>query len=92
MPHTKSAEKRLRQSNERRTRNRAALKRLKTQQKRVETVLTSDDKTPLAGEHNKAQKMIDQAAAKGVIHRNTAARRKARLAKSIKKVIGPTPA
>jgi small subunit ribosomal protein S20 len=91
MPHTKSAEKRLRQSNERRNRNRASLKKLKTQQKRVQAVLTSDDKTPLAEEHNKAQKLIDQAAAKGVIHKNTAARRKARLAKAIKKVTGTTP-
>jgi small subunit ribosomal protein S20 len=85
MPHTKSAEKRLRQSNERRGRNRAGLRKIKTQQKKLDEVLKADDKKPLAEEYNRAQKLIDQAAAKGVIHKNTANRRKARLARAMKK-------
>ncbi len=85
MPHTKSAEKRLRQSQERRARNRGVLRRVKTQQKKVEAVLSATDKATLPAEFNQAQKLIDQAAAKGVIHKNTAARRKAKLARLAKK-------
>jgi small subunit ribosomal protein S20 len=88
MPHTKSAVKRNRQSQERRARNRAALKRVKTQQKKFEGILAGADKAALAGEFNLAQKMVDQAAAKGVIHKNTANRRKARLARLAKKTTG----
>jgi small subunit ribosomal protein S20 len=35
-----------------------------------------------------AQKRIDMAAAKGVIHKNTAARRKSRLSRSVRELLG----
>ncbi len=85
MPHTKSAVKRGRQSLERRARNRAVLKRVKGQQKNLESVLKSGDVGKIATELNLTQKLIDQAAAKGVIHKNNANRKKARLARMNKR-------
>jgi small subunit ribosomal protein S20 len=86
MPHTKSAIKRGRQSLERRSRNRAALKRIKTQQKRVTDALKSGNASTIATETNLAQKLIDQAASKGVIHKNNANRKKASLARQNKRL------
>lgn len=80
MPHTASAKKRLRQNEKRRTSNRAAIKMLKTHLKRVETAATAGDAAKLNEVCRVAAKIHDQAAAKGVIHRNRAARVKSHLA------------
>ena len=87
MPHTKSAVKRGRQSQERRARNRSALKRIKTQQNRLLEALKSGDTAKITAEINLAQKIIDQAAAKGVIHKNNANRKKAHIARLNKKAL-----
>ena len=81
MANIKSQIKRNRQNEARRERNKAVRSELKT---RVKTV-TADAE---AGEDTTeslrlAVKRIDTAAAKGVIHKNEAARRKSRLAKKI---------
>jgi small subunit ribosomal protein S20 len=76
MANTKSAAKRARQTSQRTIRNRSGLSRLRTLQKTTFT----DGKTD-------AQKVralisaIDNAAKRGIIHRNAAHRRKARLQK-----------
>lgn len=72
MPNLPSAKKRLRQAEKRELRNRVVKTRMKTETKKA-----------LAGEPNLAVSMIDRAAAKGVIHKNAAARRKSRLAKRL---------
>ena len=87
MPHTKSAGKRGRQSQERRARNRAVLKRIKTHEKRLIEALQSGNATTIAAEINLAQKIIDQAAAKGVIHKNNANRKKAHIARLNKRAL-----
>lgn len=79
MPTTKSAKKRLRQSLERRARNRSVKSSLKTHIKRVATAIASGDQAKVATEYRLTCKKLDQAAAAGVIHRNTAARHKSRL-------------
>ena len=84
MPNTKSAKKRLRQSLERRARNRAVKSSLKTQIKKVHTAVEGGDQAASADEFRGAAKRLDQAAAKGVIHKNKAARLKSRLAKRLK--------
>jgi small subunit ribosomal protein S20 len=84
MPTTKSAKKRLRQSLERRGRNRAARSLLKGQVKKVRDAATSGDVEKAATELRVAAKRLDQAAAAGVLHRNAAARTKSRLSKAIK--------
>jgi small subunit ribosomal protein S20 len=84
MPNTKSAKKRLRQSLERRTRNRAVKSSLKTQIKKVLSTVESGDAAASNDEFRAAAKKLDQAAAKGVIHRNKAARLKSRLSARLK--------
>jgi small subunit ribosomal protein S20 len=84
MPITKSAKKRLRQSLERRVRNRAVKSSLKTQIKRVLTAIAGKEPEKVEGEYRLACKKLDKAAAAGVIHRNTASRHKSRLAARIK--------
>jgi small subunit ribosomal protein S20 len=71
MPNTPSAKKRLRQDAKKRLRNVAAKTRIKTETKKA--LSGGDVKTAFSA--------IDRAAAKGIIHRNAAARRKSRLAK-----------
>jgi small subunit ribosomal protein S20 len=88
MPHTKSAKKRMRTSAERRERNRNVKKGLKAQHKSFETALKAGDAGKLKEQTNLSAKLIDQAAAKGVIHKNTAARKKSRLARLLKKSAG----
>ncbi len=90
MPHTKSAKKRMRTSAERRTRNRAVTKGLKVQHKAFEAAIKGGDAVKLKENISQSAKLIDQAAAKGVIHKNTAARKKARLARMLKKAAGTT--
>lgn len=72
MANTKSAKKRLRQNPKRRLVNQVVKTRIKTETKKA-----------LAGQENSAVSIIDRAFAKGVIHRNTAARKKSRLAKRL---------
>lgn len=84
MPNIKSAAKRLRQSQERRLRNRAVKQELRTRCRKVDEALKAGD-VAAAGEALKAAgKRLDQAAAKRVIHRNAAARTKSRLAARVK--------
>jgi small subunit ribosomal protein S20 len=84
MPTTKSAKKRLRQSLERRARNRAVKSSLKTQIKKVLVAVDARDTAAGIDEFRAATKKLDQAAAKGVIHRNKASRLKSRLAARLK--------
>ena len=92
MPNNVNAEKALRQNIKRRLRNRAATSTLRTAIKKVRVALA--DPTPDAQvleTHLKAAvKRLDRAAAKGLIHRNAAARTKSRLVKQQKQKLGTT--
>jgi small subunit ribosomal protein S20 len=74
MARSRTVLKRQRQTEVRRVRNKAVRSELKTLERKVRA---SKD----AGDLRDVQKSLDQAAAKGVIHRNKAARKKSRLAK-----------
>jgi small subunit ribosomal protein S20 len=76
MANTKSASKRARQTVKRSLRNRSVLTRLRTLQKGLPT----GDK-PDANKLRGLISAIDKAAKRGMIHRNAARRRKARLNK-----------
>src|SRR4051794_5953495 len=80
MPHTKSAKKNLRKAQKRRLRNRATKRTIKTHCKRV---IAAAEETPekLREEFILAVRKLDKAAAKRIIHPNTAARRKSQLAR-----------
>jgi small subunit ribosomal protein S20 len=82
MAHTKSAEKRLRQSEKRRLHNRAVKKALKTQLKKFAAAV-SGPLDQLRKEYDIAAKKLDKAAAKRVIHPNLAARKKSQMARLV---------
>lgn len=82
MPHTKSAKKNLRKSEKRRLHNRTVKKTLRTHIKRFIAALTGPAEA-LQTEHALAVKKLDKAAARGIIHRNLAARKKAQMARMI---------
>jgi small subunit ribosomal protein S20 len=83
MPHTRSAKKNLRKSEKRRLSNRAVIKSLKTQIKKV-TAAAEGSVEGLQKEYNLAAKKLDKAAAKNIIHRNLAARKKSQLARVLR--------
>lgn len=82
MTHSKQAAKRVRTSNRRRLKNRAVRSEVKSKVK--STLAAEPAKRP---ELLKASmKTIDKAAKSGVLHKNTAARRKSRLMKALNKL------
>jgi small subunit ribosomal protein S20 len=84
MPQTKSAKKRLKQDIKRRAANRAGRSKLRTMVKKVDAALAAGDATAIKGAFQAAQKALDQAAAKGLIHDNAAARLKSRINARVK--------
>jgi len=83
MPHTHSAEKRLRQNEKRRLHNRAIKKSIKVQIKAFLAALTDGTPETVAAEYTSAVKKLDKAAAKRVVHPNLAARKKSQLARQL---------
>jgi len=84
MPNIKSAEKRVKTSTLQRLRNKGRRSALRTSVKRIETALETGVELSQADAVMAAtMKDLDQAAAAGVIHKNTAARKKSRLMRKI---------
>ncbi|HET7482403.1 MAG TPA: 30S ribosomal protein S20 [Actinomycetota bacterium] len=83
MANIKSQIKRNRQNEIRRARNKGTRSALKTRIKRFLDTVESGDKEASAEAYRGVTKALDQAAAKGVIHKNTAANKKSRLAKRL---------
>ena len=83
MPHHKSAEKRLRQTETRTAVNRARLSRVRTFVKKVETAIATGDKAAAQSAFQVAQPELHRATTKGVLHKNTAARKFSRLTRRI---------
>lgn len=81
MPNSRSASKSLRQSETRRLRNRSTRSGLRSAVKNARLAIAGDDSEAVANALKLATKKIDQAASKGIIHKNAAARTKSRLAK-----------
>jgi len=83
LPNIKSASKRARQSIKRRDKNAAVKGLLKTVAKKTELLIAEkkidDAKTVLKTYY----KFIDKAAGKGILKKNTAARRKSKLTRKI---------
>jgi small subunit ribosomal protein S20 len=85
MANTKSAEKRMRQSAERRERNRGDRSTMRTAIKKVRGALAGGDAQGAQEALKTAVQVIDRTSRKHVVHRNTAARTKSRLAKAVQK-------
>lgn len=84
MPSTKSSKKRLRQSQDRRTHNRAQRSELRTQCRKVREAIKEADVEKAESEFRLATKKLDQAGVRNIIHRNAAARLKSRMSAKIK--------
>jgi len=89
MTHSKSAEKRVRQNRKNRLANRERLSGVRTALKRVEQAAASGDKAAVAKAVAAAYSRIDKAERTHALHRNTAARRKALVAR---RALGVRPA
>jgi len=79
MPNIKSAKKRVKVNEAKAARNKSNRSALKTALKKAKTA-EGEDKQALV---QAAIQKVDQAAAKGLIHKNNAARKKSALAKSL---------
>jgi len=79
MAHTKSQEKRNRQALVNAARNKAIRSEIKTRVRHVQEAADQGDEAARDEALRIAQKRIDQAVAKGVLKKNTAARRKSKL-------------
>lgn len=81
MPNIKSAKKRVLVTASKNARNKAVKSNLKTTIKKAETAIAEGGDS--AEEVRLAIKRIDQACAKGILHKNTAARRKSKLVRKL---------
>ena len=82
MANTSSALKRMRQNERRRLRNRVVRSKVRTAVKTARTALTTTG-TDARALVSDAIRALDKAVTKGVIHRNTAARKKSLLARRL---------
>ena len=83
MAHSLSAKKRVRQNLKRRARNRYRKEQLKDNLKAFGSAVTAGDWKKAEAELNKTTQRLDRIATKGTIHRNTASRKRSRLAKRL---------
>lgn len=80
MPNIKSAIKRVKVAERNRVRNRAYKSQVRTEQTKLEETLKLANVKEIDANLSAVYAVIDKAVAKGVLHRNTAARKKSRLA------------
>lgn len=84
MAHTISAKKRIRQNKSHRARNKWRLTSMRLALREVREKLQHGSVEEAQEAFKKAGSLIDRAAARGVIHKNNAARKKSRMAARIK--------
>lgn len=83
MANIKSAKKRARQTIGRTLVNHMRLSRIRTSVKKVEAAIAAGDKTAARAAFEEAQPELHRGVTKGVLHRNTAARKLSRLSARI---------
>ncbi|MDR4505376.1 MAG: 30S ribosomal protein S20 [Candidatus Scalindua sp.] len=91
MPINKSAKKRVRQNSKCRMMNRSHKSALKTQIKKFVQSVQARNMADAEKHFSLTTKRLDQIAAKGIIHKKTASRKKSRLAKVLNKLKTATP-
>lgn len=90
MANIKSAEKRILIAERNRLRNVAVKSAVKTAVKKVLEAIKTEDQEAVKNALNGAYSQLDKAVSKGVLHKNTAARKKSRLTAHVNK--GTVPA
>ena len=83
MPIIKSAKKRMRQNTRRRSRNRMRRSTLRTSIRLLHEAIQAGNGAAIQSQWVETQGLIDRTARLGIIHANTAARTKSRLARRI---------
>jgi small subunit ribosomal protein S20 len=83
MANTPQAKKRIRRNDRRADVNRIRVSRIRTFIKQLESALAAGDKTQAAEAMKKVQPELARGVAKGVFHKNTAARKISRLTKRV---------
>ena len=78
MPNIKSAKKRVKVIAVKTLRNKVIKSALKTSIRKYEAALADGNKELAAATYKEAVAMIDKSVSKGIMHKNTAARRKSR--------------
>lgn len=86
MPNIKSAKKRVKVINTKTLRNQMIKTNIKTCIKSFEAYVTEADKANASEAFKLVVKKLDQAVAKGVMHKNTASRKKSQLAVKLAKI------
>jgi small subunit ribosomal protein S20 len=84
--NTRSAIKRMKQSDKRRQRNRGARSAIRSSVKTARIALEGKSPEVKAAVHE-AIRTLDRAVSRGVMHRNTAARKKSALAKKLNALV-----
>lgn len=85
MANLKSSKKDIRRSERKRDVNNSVRTSLKTYIKRVRQAVEAGDTVKISEAMSRAQKALDKAAQRGIIHKNQASRRKARIASAVSK-------
>ena len=83
MANTPQARKRIRRNTNRAEINGARMSRIRSFVKKVETAIAGGDKGAAAEALKSAQPELARGVARGVIHKNTAARKMSRLSKRV---------
>ena len=86
MANIKSAKKRVLIAEANRQKNVAWKSSIKTAVKKVLELAQGDDKDALNSALSKVYQLCDKAVSKGILHKNTAARKKSRLSLAVKKL------
>ena len=84
MAHHQSAKKRIRRNARRAAVNRARMSRIRTFVKRVELAIASGDPAAARSALQSMQPELHRGVTKGVLHKNTAARKLSRLSARVK--------
>ena len=86
MPNIKSAKKRVIVTQTKTLRNKMFRTQLKTDIKKYQAALATGDQAAAQAAYRAAVKKIDQAAARNIIHKNAAARKKSQFTKILNKM------
>ena len=87
MANIKSSKKRVLIAERNRVRNVAAKSEIKTAVKKVLAAAQAKDTDAVATSLSHAYKLCDKAVSKGILHKNTAARKKSRLTIAVNKLL-----
>lgn len=86
MPNIKSSKKRVKVNSAKTLQNQVVKSELKTTIKNFDAALAEGNKETVDNAYNTVIKKLDQAVAKGVLHKNNAARKKSKITLKVKAI------